>query len=79
MTVKVDMFHTEGDEKVITLEITHNQQTFFITKRIALSDGKTNEQYVADALSASQAEIDAWKADTGPVNMVFDEATGTFV
>lgn len=79
MTVKVNLFHTEGDEKVITLEITHNQQLFYVTKRIAVSDGKTNEQYVADALSASQAEIDAWKADTGPVNMVYDEATGTFV
>ena len=79
MTVKVNMFHTEGDEKVITLEVSHNQQLFYVTKRVAVSDGKTNEQYVADALSASQAEIDAWKADAGPVNMVFDEATGTFV
>ena len=79
MTVKVNMFHTEGDEKVITLAITHNDQTFLTTKRVTLSDSKTDEQYVAEALSASQAEIDAWKADTGPVNKVFDEATGTFV
>ena len=79
MTIKVNMFHTEGDEKVITLSITHNDQTFLITKRVALSSSKTDEQYVAEALSASQTEIDAWKADTGPVNRVFDEATGTFV
>ena len=79
MTVKVNMFHTEGDEKVITLEVNHNQQTFYTTKRIAVSDSKTDEQYVADALAASQTEISAWKADTGPVNKVFDEATNTFV
>lgn len=79
MTIKVNMFHTEGDEKVITLEVHNDGQVFCITQRIALSDGKTNEQYVADALSASQSEIDDWKADTGPVNMVYDEATGTFV
>ena len=79
MTVKVNMFHTEGDEKVVTLEITHNQQMLYVTKRIALSESKTEEQYVADALAASQTEINAWKADTGPVNKVFDETTGTFV
>lgn len=79
MTVKVNMFHTEGDEKVITLEVVHEEQTFYITQRLPLSDAKTNEQYVADALSASQTQINAWKADTAPVNRIFDESTGTFI
>ena len=79
MEVKVHNFITDGDNKQVTLEILHNSQVFISTKNIAISSGKTTEQYVAEALTASQDEIDAWKLDTAPIGKKFNAETGAFV
>jgi hypothetical protein len=78
MTVKINMYVQEGDEMNITLEITHNQQQFFITKMVDVVDGKTKEQYVSDAYNAALPEIEAWKEDIETVGREFDPSTGTF-
>ena len=79
MEIKVHNFITDGDNKQVTLEILHNSQVFIITKDVAIVSGKTTEQYVAEALAASQDEIDAWKSDTAPIGKKFDVETGKFV
>lgn len=77
MTIKVDKFSEENNEKLVGLRVTHNDKLLVIDKRIPIADGKTTEQYVADAVSAAQAEINAWKADIAVVGMTFDEDTNT--
>jgi hypothetical protein len=77
MTIKVDKFLEEDNEKLVGLSVTHNDKLFVIDKRIPIADEKTTEQYVADAVSAAQAEINAWKADAEVVGMTFDESTNT--
>jgi predicted transglutaminase-like protease len=77
MTITVDKFLEENGEKLVGLSVTHNDKLFVIDKRIPIADGKTTEQYVADAVSAAQAEINAWKADAEIVGMTFDEDTNT--
>ncbi len=78
MEIKVHNFITDGDNKQVTLEILHNSQVFICTKNIAISDGKTVEQYVSEALTASQDEINAWKLDTGSIGKYFDAEKNTF-
>ena len=77
MTIKVDKFLEKDNEKLVGLRVTHNDKLLVIDKRIPIADGKTTEQYVADAVSAAQAEINAWKADIAVVGMTFDEDTNT--
>ena len=79
MEIKVHNFLTEGDNKQVTLEILHNSQVLISTKDVAIVSGKTTEQYVAEALAASQDEIDAWKSDAAPIGKKFDVETGKFV
>jgi hypothetical protein len=79
MEIKVHNFLTEGDNKQVTLEILHNSQVLISTKDVAIVSGKTTEQYVAEALAASQDEIDAWKSDRAPIGKKFDVETGKFV
>ena len=79
MEIKVHNFITDGDNKQVTLEIMHNSQVLISTKDVAIASGKTTEQYVAEALAASQDEIDAWKSDTAPIGKAFNAETGAFV
>ena len=79
MTVQVNMFLDQGDTKVITLHIIHNNQSFFITRNVDVADGKTTEQYISEAYTAAEDEINAWKADISIVGRDFDETSGTFV
>tara|TARA_R100001510_G_C7533566_1_gene124021 strand:+ start:188 stop:427 length:240 start_codon:yes stop_codon:yes gene_type:complete len=79
MEIKVHNFITDGDNKQVTLEICYNDKIFYSTKNIAISDGKTLEQYVSEAVNASQDEIDEWKSDTESIGKYFDPEKGTFV
>ena len=77
MSVKVNMFVQEGDEMMITLEVTHNQELFYITKMVDVVDNKTKEQYVSDAYNAALTEINVWKNDIEAVGRTFDPSAGT--
>ena len=52
---------------------------FVIDKLVAVADGKTDEQYVAEALTASQAEIDEWQASFSVIGREWDADAGAFV
>lgn len=79
MTVKINMFLDQGDTKLVTLQVIHNNQSFFISRNIDIADGKTTEQYISEAYTAAEDEINAWKADINIVGRDFDETTGNFV
>tara|TARA_R100001377_G_scaffold73510_1_gene49524 strand:- start:318 stop:557 length:240 start_codon:yes stop_codon:yes gene_type:complete len=79
MEITVHNFITDGDTKQVTIEVLYNSKPFYITKNINTVSGKTTEQYVAEAITASQDEIDAWKSDTAPIGKKFNAETGAFV
>lgn len=80
MRYTVKNFQNDGDQKFVGLYITDDlDRVFVIDKRMPLQDGKTPEQYVADALALCQDEIAEWQASYGIVGKTFDAETGTFV
>ena len=79
MEIKVDKFAEDNGEKLVGLAITYNGKRLIADKRIAIVEGKTSAEYVAEAAQAAQAEIDAWKADMDVVGMSFDPQSGNLV
>lgn len=79
MNITVDKFTDASEtEKLVGLRIEYNGSTLIADKLIAISSGKTKEQYVSDAYTAALDEINAWKEDLGTVGRTFDPSTGTF-
>ena len=46
---------------------------------MAISGGKTDEQYTQEALALAQPEIDAWDASSDRVGKKWDPNTNSFV
>lgn len=78
MDYEVKTFETDGANKRVGFTVTKNDNIFVIDKLVAIVDGKTDESYVQDALSAAQSEIDAWAADIAVVGKKWDPATNSF-
>jgi len=79
MKTVVKTFENEGDQKKVGFKITDNAgNVFIIDKLVAIADGKTDEQYVAEALTASQAEIDEWQASFSVIGREWDADAGAF-
>ena len=80
MKTLVKTFENEGDQKKVCFKITDAAGNLFvIDKLVATSDGKTDEQYIAEALTASQAEIDEWQASFSVIGREWDADAGAFV
>jgi hypothetical protein len=80
MKTVVKTFQNEGDQKKVGFKITDaNGNVFIIDKLVATEDGKTDEQYVSEALAASQAEIDEWQASFAVIGREWDADAGAFV
>ena len=80
MKTLVKTFENEGDQKKVGFKITDAAGNLFvIDKLVATSDGKTDEQYIAEALTASQAEIDEWQASFSVIGREWDADAGAFV
>ena len=80
MKTVVKTFQNEGDQKKVGFKITDDAGNLFvIDKLVAIADGKTNEQYVTEALAASQAEIDEWQASFAVIGREWDADAGAFV
>ena len=77
---EVKTFETDGSNKRVGFNVTNSRGLVLaIDKEVAIADGKTNEQYVQEALSAAQAEIDAWNTDADNVGRKWDPSTNSFV
>ena len=80
MKTVVKTFENEGDQKKVGFKITDTAgNVFIIDKLVATADGKTDEQYITEALTASQAEIDEWQASFAVIGREWDSDAGAFV
>jgi hypothetical protein len=75
ITFIVDKFITDDTEKLVGLRcVDAANNVFIVDKRISLVDGTTDAQYVQQAYTAAQTEIDEWAAGTSVQGMVFNPA-----
>lgn len=78
MEYQIKDFETLDGEKLVGFFVKHNGKTLAIDKRVPVASGKTDEQYVQEALALAQAEIDDWAAAASVVGRKFNPATGSF-
>jgi len=72
-------FRDEGGNKYVGFKITNEKgNVFLIDKEVPLSGGKTDEQYVQDALAAAQSEIDTWVAENAKIGRTWNPDTNSF-
>ena len=79
MKILIKDFRTDGDNKFVGFKITEGNNVFAIDKQVALADGKTDEQYITEALAAGQSEIDDWKASFANVGREWNAETNACV
>ena len=69
-------FRDEGSKKYVGFMVTDEKGTMFaIDKQVSLSEGKTDNQYVKDALALAKSEIDAWVASTAQLGKTWNPDT----
>jgi hypothetical protein len=78
MEYQIKNFQTDNAEKLVGFLVRNADKTFAIDKRVPLSDGKTDEQYVQEALALAQAEIDEWVASQSIVGRKWNPQTNSF-
>ena len=79
MKIVIKDFKTDGDQKLVGFSITDDGGNVLShDQRVPLTDGTPDEQYVSEALEASQAEIDAWSAEFANVGKEWDAEAGAF-
>ena len=63
METYIEKFITEGTDKLVGLKyVSNNGAVLLADKKVALADGKTDEEYIADAFAMAQSEVDEWVA-----------------
>ncbi len=78
MEIQIKNFENDGDQKWVGFMVTNEGKRFAIDKRVALADGKTDEQYVQEALALAQAEINEWVANQSVVGRKWNAQTNSF-
>ena len=69
-------FRDEGDKKYVGFTITDEKgSVFVIDKKVPLSEGKTNEQYIKEALALGKSEIDEWVASFAQIGKTWNPDT----
>lgn len=73
ITFTVDKFIIDDTKKLVGLRcVDASDNVFIVDKRIPIVDGTTDAQYVQQAYTAAQAEIDEWAAGMSVQGMVFN-------
>ena len=78
MEYQIKNFQTDGDQKIVGFLVCNADKSFAIDKRVPLVQGKTDEQYVQEALALAQAEIDEWVASQSIVGRKWNPQTNSF-
>lgn len=79
MKYQIKNFENEDNNKFVGFVITDdNGAVFVIDKRVPLADGKTNEQYISEALAMCQDEITEWQASFAVVGRKWNPETSSF-
>ena len=80
MNYEIKNFENEDGNKFVGFKITDDKgAVFVIDKRVPLQDGKTNEQYISDALAMCQDEINGWQQSSALVGRKWNPETNSFV
>jgi hypothetical protein len=78
LTYKVKNFENIDSNKLVGLLVTDtNGKIFAIDKQIPLSDGKSDNSYVQDAITAATDEINEWQNQNSVIGKVFNIDTNT--
>tara|TARA_R110002020_G_scaffold157449_2_gene340244 strand:- start:293 stop:538 length:246 start_codon:yes stop_codon:yes gene_type:complete len=79
MEYEIKDFRNEGGNKYIGFKVTDDKgRLFMIDKQIALSEGKTDEQYTQEAFSLCQTEIDEWQNSFINIGKKWNPNTNSF-
>ena len=79
MQVEIKNFENDGDNKFVGFNIRNDTNALFvIDKRVPLAGGKTNEQYVQEALALAKPEIDEWLLSQSFVGRKWNPQTNSF-
>ena len=78
MEYEIKTFENEGDNKRVGFLVDSSGKTLAIDKLVTIVDGKTDESYVQEALTAAQPEIESWAADVAVVGKKWNPDTNTF-
>ena len=79
MNYEVKTFETEGSNKRVGFMVDNDGKMFAVDKLVPIADGKTDESYVQDALTAAQSEIDSWAADSAVIGKKWNPDTNSFI
>ena len=80
MKYEIKDFKTEGEEKYIGFKVANdNGEILLIDKKVEISEGTTDEQYIASALELAEAEIDEWNDSFAHVGKEWNPDTNSFV
>lgn len=79
MKVTIKNFENQNDQKFVGFFITDdNNNKFVIDKYLPLVDGKSNEDYIKDALALCQDEINEWQESFALVGKTWNPETNSF-
>lgn len=78
MEITIKNFANDSDQKWVGFMVNNEGKRFAIDKRVPLVDGKTDEQYVQEALALAQAEIDEWASSSSIVGCKWNPETNSF-
>ena len=79
MQVEIKNFENDGDNKFVGFYIRNDANALFvIDKRVPLASGKTDEQYVQEALALAKPEIDEWLTAQSVVGRKWNPQTNSF-
>ena len=73
-----DFIDVDSTKKVGLIVTDEQNHVYIVDKYIDLVDGKTDEQYVQDAIAESQDQINNWQASFARVGQTFNPDTGSF-
>ena len=70
---EIKNFHKEGEKQHVGMTITDgNGHTFLIDKQVDYQEGRTDEEYINDALVLMKPEIKKWQDSYKLIGKEFD-------
>lgn len=79
MKITIKNFENQNDQKFVGFFITDdNDNKFVIDKYLPLVSGKSNEDYIKDALALCQTEINEWQESFALVGKTWNPQTNSF-
>ena len=77
MDYEIKNFQNEGDQKFVGFMVSNEGKAFAIDKRVPLASGKTDAQYVQEALALAKPEIDEWVASQSVIGRKWNPQTNS--